>query len=96
VKGIAERTLAAVFKVSKVERAHAHRFRHTIATELLGAGASFEEVADILGNSPEIVRKHYAKWSTARQARIDHLMDQVWAQNGHAKNRSLQVIAGKG
>jgi integrase len=96
LKGNAERTLAAVFKVSKVERAHAHRFRHTLATELLGAGASFEEVADIPGNSPEVVRKHYAKWSTARQARIDNLMDQVWAQFGHAKKRGLQVIAGKG
>jgi len=82
IKGIAERTLAAVFKKSRVAKAHAHRFRHTLATELLGAAASFEEVADILGNSPEIVRKHYAKWSTARQARIDNLMDQVWAQNG--------------
>ena len=96
LKGNAERTLAAAFNVSKVERAHAHRFRHTLATELLGAGASFEEVADILGNSPEVVRKHYAKWSTARQARIDHLMDQVWAQNGHTKKRRLQVIASKG
>jgi predicted transcriptional regulator len=71
-----------------------HR-RHTLATELLGAGASFEEVADILGNSPEIVRKHYAKWSTARQARIDNLMDQVWAQNGHANKKGLQIIAGQ-
>jgi integrase len=87
--------LAAVFKKSGVAKAHAHRFRHTLATELLGAGASFEEVADILGNSPEIVRKHYAKWSTARQARIDTLMDKVWAQNGHAKNNGLQVIAGQ-
>jgi site-specific recombinase XerD len=95
VKGIAERTLAAVFKKSGVEKAHAHRFRHTLATELLGIGASFEEVADILGNSPEIVRKHYAKWSTARQARIDSLMDEVWAQNGHTKKKGLQVIAGK-
>jgi site-specific recombinase XerD len=96
LKGNTERALAAVFKVSKVERAHAHRFRHTLATELLGVGASFEEIADILGNSPEVVRKHYAKWSTARQARIDNLMDQVWAQNGHTKKRRLQVIASKG
>lgn len=93
IKGISERTLAAVFKKSGVIKAHAHRFRHTLATKLLEAGASFEEVADILGNSPDIVRKHYAKWSTARQARIDTLMDQVWAQNGHAKRKSLQVIA---
>jgi len=77
MKGIAERSLAAVLKASMVTRAHAHRFRHTLATELLGNGASFEEVADILGNSPEVVRKHYAKWSPARQSRIDDLMARV-------------------
>jgi site-specific recombinase XerD len=74
VVGIAERTLAAVFKVSKVLNAHAHRFRHTLATRLLGMGGTEQEVADILGNSPAIVRKHYAKWSQARQKRIDELM----------------------
>ena len=77
MKDIADRSLSAVFKASSVPRAHAHRFRHTLATELLGTGASFEDVADILGNSPEIVRKHYAKWSPARQARIDDLMERV-------------------
>ena len=48
-----------------------------MATELLGNGASFEDVPVILGNSPEIVRKHYAKWSLARQARIDDPMERV-------------------
>lgn len=74
--GIAERTLAAVFKKPEVPNAHAHRFRHTLATRLLGMGGTEQEVADILGNSPEIVRKHYAKWSQARQKWIDDLM---WA-----------------
>lgn len=73
--GTAQRTLAAVFKASGVLKAHAHRFRHTLATRLLEDGASFEEVADILGNSPAIVRKHYAKWSKGRQERIDRLME---------------------
>jgi hypothetical protein len=41
-------------------------------------GRAFEEVADILGNSPEIVRKHYGKWSVARQSRIDALMQRVY------------------
>ena len=77
MKSIVERCLRSVFKKSGVPRAHAHRFRHTLATELLGQGASFEDVADILGNSPEIVRKHYAKWSPARQTRIDELMELV-------------------
>ena len=33
-----------------------------------------EEFADSLGNSPALVRKHYAKWSQARQRRIDDLL----------------------
>jgi len=77
MKASADKCLAAVFRKSGVKGAHAHRFRHTLATELLGSGASVEDVADILGNSPEIVRKHYAKWSPARQARIDDLMQKV-------------------
>jgi hypothetical protein len=32
---------------------------------LLEQGASFEQVADILGNSPDVVRRHYGKWPKA-------------------------------
>jgi hypothetical protein len=72
--GIAERTLAAVFKKSGVKNPHAHRYRHTLATRLLTDGAIFELVADILGNSPAVVRKHYGKWSKGRQDNIDRAM----------------------
>ena len=41
----------------------------TPAEKLLGHGANFEEAADVLGNSPEIIRKHYGEWSAARQSR---------------------------
>jgi site-specific recombinase XerD len=51
VVGIAERTLPTVFKKSGVKDAHAHRYRHTLAMRLLERGATFERVADILGNS---------------------------------------------
>jgi len=67
-------TLRKVFKKSGVKNAHSHRFRHTLATRLLEEGATFEQVADILGNSPAIVRKHYGKWSKGRQNNIDRLM----------------------
>lgn len=53
------------------------RWQPSLATELLGRGASFEEGADVLGHSPEIVRKHYGKWLPARQSRIDDLMERV-------------------
>jgi len=63
-------------------------FRHTLATELLGRGASFEEVGDILGNSAEIVRKHYGKWSVARQSRIDDLMKRVYIAPPEAEEKT--------
>ena len=47
VKG-AWRTMDAVFKGSEVAGAHPHRFRHTLASELLAKGGSTEEVAGIL------------------------------------------------
>jgi len=62
-----------VFQKSGVKKAHAHRFRHTLATRLLAEGATFEQVADILGNSPAVVRKHYGKWAKGRQDNIDRL-----------------------
>jgi integrase len=95
----ATRTLAAVFKTSGVAGAHPHRFRHTLATELLGAGASFEEVADILGNSPNIVRKYYAKWSQKRQDRISTLLNSVFGMDAAGtettphKRRDLRQVS---
>jgi integrase len=74
VVGIAERTLGSVFQKSGVKDAHAHRYRHTLATRLLEQGATFEQIADILGNSPDVVRRHYGKWSKGRQENIDRLM----------------------
>ena len=72
--GIAERTLATVFKKSGVKDPHAHRYRHTLAKRLLEQGTTFEQVTDILGNSPAVFRKHYGKWAKGRQANIDWLM----------------------
>jgi integrase len=83
---VAEETLSAVFRKSGVQDAGAHRFRHSLATELLGAGASFGEVADILGNSAAIVEKHYAKWSIKRQSRVDNLMKKVHKKAWNSKS----------
>jgi site-specific recombinase XerD len=73
VKG-AWRTLSAVFKRAKVADAHPHRFRHTLASDLLGQGATIEEIAGILADSPATVRRHYAKWTPEYQARQDRVI----------------------
>ena len=75
--GLAPLLPAAGEKRSK--NAHANRFRHTLATEILEIGGTIDEAADILGNSPAIIRKHYAKWSGGRQERIAGLMRRVFS-----------------
>ena len=75
----AGRTVTAVFKRSKVPNAHAHRFRHTLATELLEQGWTYEDAAEVLGNSAAIVRKHYGKWSRGRQSRLTEMMESVFS-----------------
>ena len=84
---VAGRSVAAVFKASGVTGACSHRFRHTLATEVLEMGGSIEDAADILGDSAAIVRKHYAKWSRGRQARISDLLARIW----HTKKATLEV-----
>jgi len=81
VKG-AERTMAAVFKRSGVARAHCHRFRHTLASELLAKpGVTMQDVAGILGDTTGTIERHYAKWTPARQARQDEALGLVHGTN---------------
>ena len=56
--------MGAVSRASGVPGSH--RFRHTLATEVVQLGGTLERAADILRDSETIVRKHYAKWSAGR------------------------------
>jgi site-specific recombinase XerD len=88
----ATRTLGAVYSLSGVPGACSHRFRHTLATEILELGGTFEEAADILGDTEAIIRKHYAKWSAGRQARITGVLKRLWHVYGTQKTSDSQAI----
>jgi len=51
-----------------------HRFRHTFARILLESGVPIADVAELLGDTPDVVRKHYAKWVPGRQARLSSIL----------------------
>jgi site-specific recombinase XerD len=72
-----ERSLQAVFRRSGVQNAVPHRFRHTLVTELMAKGATVEDVANILGDDPDTVRKYYLKWSPEYQRRTADLLNRV-------------------
>ena len=50
------------------------------------------DVADILGISETIARKHYAKWSPARQERISALMHGIYAGTPGVHEEKWAVI----
>jgi integrase len=70
---------------------HAHRFRHTLATEILARGGTMSDVADVLGISENVARKHFAKWSPARQARISEIMRRVFTGTTEETQRATAV-----
>lgn len=76
VKG-AWRTLHAVFERSGVKGGHPHRFRHTLASELLGKGGEIGEVAAILGDTAATITRYYAKWTPEYQDRKDVLIRKI-------------------
>lgn len=50
-------------RLAGLEDAHRHDLRRTAASWALQGGATFDEVATMLGDSVEITRKHYAMFS---------------------------------
>jgi integrase len=55
-----------------------HRFRHTFVRMLLEKGVPIADVAELVGDSEEVVRKHYAKWVPERQARLTKILREAF------------------
>ena len=71
--------IKAICKDAKISPDHPHRFRHSLAADLLTKGATVEQVAAILGNSPAVVIKHYSQWIKSRQDNLDAFLQKTWA-----------------
>jgi site-specific recombinase XerD len=57
---------------------HPYQFRHTFVREQLEAGATLKRIAELLGNTYQIVEKHYSAWVPSRQAILDDLVKKSW------------------
>ena len=72
--------LADLFADAQVSGGHAHRFRDTMAVELLKAGTPIERVSILLGHSSvRITEKHYNPWNRARQEQAEADVARSWA-----------------
>jgi integrase len=51
-----------------------HRFRYTFVRILLQNGVSARDVAELVGDTEEVITKHYAKWVVERQDRLTKIL----------------------
>jgi integrase len=71
-----------------------HRFRHTFARILLQRGVPVPDVAELIGDTPDMVRKHYAPWVPELQARLSDILKKTYEENQKRKWRA-RVVATK-
>lgn len=81
------RRLNKIFKLagSFEERPHPHRFRSTFARILLEKGVPVADVAELIGDTEDIVRKHYARFVKERQARLTRILQEAFADKPKPK-----------
>jgi integrase len=71
--------LKKLFTIAGVADGTGHRFRHTLAKDLLQNGVPLEVVAMVLGNTIRVVERHYAHWQESRQAQLEAVLQMARA-----------------
>lgn len=64
------------------EKPTPHRFRHTFARILLQRPSmTVRDVAELLGDTEDMVRRHYAAWVAERQERLTSVLKEAFNEN---------------
>lgn len=85
------RTFRRLSKIAGVRNGHPHRFRDTLAVELLLEGVPIERVSILLGHSSvQVTERHYAPWVQARQAQLEADVARAWRNDPIAQVEMLK------
>jgi integrase len=85
------RTFRRLCELAGVRGGHPHRFRDTLAVELLLEGVPMERVSVLLGHSSvRVTERHYAPWVQARQAQLEADVARVWRHDPVAQTEELR------
>jgi site-specific recombinase XerD len=77
-----QRYIRTLLDQAGLPNATGHRFRHTLAIEMIRHGASYEDVAATLGNTVAVVAKFYShEWTKVRQGRTDKAVKATWKKH---------------
>ena len=62
-----------------VSRPTPHRLRYTFVRILLQNGVLIADVAELIGDTEAVVRRHYAKWVPERQERLTNILREAFS-----------------
>jgi integrase len=72
---------------------HPHRFRHTFARRILESDLfTFRDLAELLGDKEETVRKYYSQWGPSRQNLLTEKMKKLHATRSSEKVVSIRSV----
>ena len=72
--GLYRRTMA-LGKRARVPHSHPHRFRDTLAVDMLCRGASPYDVAKMLGDTIDTVERHYTPFVKELRDRVRYILE---------------------
>lgn len=76
-----QKRVRALLDSAGFSNATSHKFRHTLAIEMIRHGATFEDVAATLGNTVGVVAKFYShEWSKVRRSHTDRAIKATWGK----------------
>jgi len=85
------RSFRRLCKIAGVRGGHPHRFRDTLAVELLLEGVPIQRVSILLGHSSvTVTERHYAPWVRARQEQLEADLERVWRKDPLAQAEMLR------
>jgi hypothetical protein len=85
------RTFRRLCVLASVKGGHPHRFRDTLAVELLLAGLPIEQISVLLGHSSvRMTERHYAPWVQARQNQLEAGLVRAWRNDPIAQKELLR------
>jgi len=67
------------------EKPTPHRMRHTFVRILLEKGVPLSDVAELVGDTPEIVTKHYSRFVKTRQDRLTKILQDAFEDRPRQK-----------
>ena len=85
------RTFRRLCEIAGVRGGHPHRFRDTLAVELLLQGVPIERVSVLLGHSSvRVTERHYSPWVKARQEQLEADVTRTWGNDPIAQAEMLR------